>query len=122
MPTMNMHVDFFEGRWIDSDASTHANARWPRALIKQTYTDKWNGLSSTWWLRDASFVRLKSLEIGYTSPGRWMKRINVDTLRVYVNGSNLSTIARFKIADPEVGTIFNYPLQRMINFGVNLTF
>ena len=122
MPTMNMPVDFFEGRWIDSDASTHANARWPRALIKQTYTDKWNGLSSTWWLRDASFVRLKSLEIGYTFPGSWMKRINVDNLRVYVNGSNLFTIDRFKIADPEVGTIFNYPLQRMINFGVNLTF
>ena len=122
MPTMNMPVDFYEGRWIDSDASTHANARWPRALIKQTYTDKWNGLSSTWWLRDASFVRLKSLEVGYTIPKSVLKRVNVENLRVYVNGSNLFTIDKFKIADPEVGTIVAYPLQRMINFGVNLTF
>jgi len=122
MPTMNMPVDYFEGRWIDGDESTHANARWPRALIKQTYTDKWNGLSSTWWLRDASFVRLKSLEVGYTIPKRLLDRVKVENLRVYVNGSNLFTVDSFKIADPEVGTIFNYPLQRMINFGVNLTF
>ena len=134
MPTMNMPVDFYEGRWIDSDASTHANARWPRALIKQTYTDKWNGLSSTWWLRDASFLRLKSLEIGYTFPKDLVRRISVENLRIYVNGSNLFTIDKFKVADPEVGyvsssdrfsvsnPILGYPLQRMINFGVNLTF
>ena len=121
-PTMNMPVDFFEGRWVDDDPATHANARWPRALIKQTYTDEWNGLSSTWWLRSAAFLRLKSLEIGYTLPKNVVKRVNVDNLRVYINGSNLFTIDSFKIADPEVGSIMAYPLQRMINFGVNLTF
>jgi hypothetical protein len=62
------------------------------------------------------------VEVGYTFPKSLMKRINVQNLRVYVNGSNLFTIDSFKIADPEVGTIFNYPLQRMVNFGVNLTF
>lgn len=121
-PTMNMPVDFFEGRWVDDDPATHANARWPRALIKQTYADDWNGLSSTWWLRSAAFLRLKSLEIGYTLPKSVVKRVSVDNLRVYINGSNLFTIDSFKIADPEVGSIMAYPLQRMINFGVNLTF
>ncbi len=122
MPTMNMVTDFYEGRYIEADESTHANAKWPKALIKQTYTDSWNGVSSTWWLRNCSFLRLKSAEIGYTLPKKIVSKINVDNLRVYVSGTNLFTFDSFKVADPEVGSITSYPLQRTINFGVNITF
>lgn len=122
MPTMNMVTDFYEGRYIEADESTHADARWPKALIKQTYCDKWNGAYSTWWLRNCSFLRLKSLEVGYTLPKKFVSKIKVDNLRVYVNGTNLFTLDSFKVADPEVGSLTAYPLQRMINFGVNLTF
>ena len=122
MPTMNMVEEYFNGRYVESDASTHATAKYPKALIKQTYCDTWNGQYSTWWLRNSSFLRLKSLEVGYTLPKSLVSKISVDNLRVYVNATNLFTLDSFKVADPEVGSITEYPLQRMINFGVNLSF
>lgn len=87
---MNMATDFYEGRWIETNtAEQNAAAKWPRAFIKQTYGDAWNGVASTWWLRDASFVRLKSIELGYTLPKMWTKSIGIENARIYVNGNNL---------------------------------
>ena len=122
MPTMNMVQEYYEGRYVENDPSTHATAKYPKALIKQTYCDTWNGQYSTWWLRNSSFLRLKSLEIGYTLPKNVVKKANIENLRIYVNGTNLFTIDSFKVADPEVGSITEYPLQRMVSFGVNLSF
>lgn len=135
-PTMNMATDFYEGRWIEiNTAEQNAAAKWPRAFIKQTYGDAWNGVASTWWLRDASFVRLKSIELGYTLPKMWTKSIGIENARIYVNGNNLFTIDGMKICDPEAGMFKNtdgyvvesggvrgYPLQRMITVGANVTF
>ena len=135
-PTMNMATDFYEGRWIETNtAEQNATAKWPRAFIKQTYGDAWNGVASTWWLRDASFVRLKSIELGYTLPKMWTKSIGIENARIYVNGNNLFTIDGMKICDPEAGMFKNtdgyvvesggvrgYPLQRMITVGANVTF
>jgi len=122
MPTMNMVEEYYNGRYVESDASTHASAKYPKALIKQTYCDTWNGQYSTWWLRNSSFLRLKSLEIGYTLPKNVVRKAKLENVRLYVNGTNLFTIDSFKVADPEVGSLTEYPLQRMINFGVNLSF
>lgn len=135
-PTMNMATDFYEGRWIETNTTEqNANARWPRAFIKQTYGDSWNGVASTWWLRDASFIRLKSIEIGYTLPKNWLSNIGLEKARIYLNGNNLFTIDNMKICDPEAGMFKNtdgyvvesggvrgYPLQRMITFGASVTF
>ena len=123
-PTMNMATDFFEGRWIDTNtAEQNANARWPRAFIKQTYGDNWNGSASTWWLRDASFIRLKSIELGYTFPKNWIKNIGLENARLYINGNNLFTIDGMDICDPELTNgITSYPLQRTITMGANITF
>lgn len=123
-PTMNMATDFFEGRWIETNtAEQNANARWPRAFIKQTYGDTWNGQGSTWWLRDASFVRLKSVELGYTFPKNWIKNIGLENARLYINGNNLFTIDGMDICDPELTSgITSYPLQRTITMGANITF
>jgi len=123
-PTMNMPRDFYEGRWIESaSAEERAAAKWPRALIKQTYGDTWNGSASTWWLRSASFIRLKSLELGYTLPKNIISKIGLSNLRVYVNGSNLFTIDDVKIFDPEMTNgIKGYPLNRTWTFGLNVSF
>ena len=66
MPTMNMLTDFYEGRWMTTNtAEQNADARWPRACINDSgYMDSVNGLSSTWWLRNSAFLRLKSIELG----------------------------------------------------------
>lgn len=134
---MNMVTDFYEGRWrTDNTPEQNAAARWPKAMIKQTYGDTWNGSASTWWLRSADFLRLKSIEIGYTFPKEWMNKVGIENLRVYINGSNLFTIDNFKVADPEIagrddydnivvdnpGYITGYPLSRSITFGAGITF
>lgn len=66
MPTMNMLTDFYDGRWMTTNtAEQNADARWPRACINDSgYMDSVNGLSSTWWLRNSAFLRLKSIELG----------------------------------------------------------
>jgi len=80
-----------------------------------------NRQNSTWWLRDGSFLRLKSLEFGYTLPKQWAKRILVRNARLYFNGLNLYTWSPFKLWDPELGgNGFSYPIQKVFNIGLNI--
>jgi hypothetical protein len=83
-----------------------------------------NSLTSSLYLRDASYIRLKSVDFGYTIPDKVVKRLQVDRLRVYVSGSNLLLFDKLNMFDPEVenasGTY--YPQQRTMNLGLNLTF
>ena len=74
-------------------------------------------------LRDASYLRLKSLEIGYTFPKKWMNKLSIESLRVFVNAYNLLTFTSLKYLDPEhpsSGYGTTYPLIMTTNFGVNL--
>lgn len=124
MPTMNMAQEFFDGRWkVNSSAAENAGAVWPRAFIKQTYGDNWNGVESTWWLRNAAFLRFKSFEVGYTLPRCISATLGLEKIRFYVNGNNLFTIDKMKIFDPEMtGGIKGYPIQRTFAFGANIIF
>lgn len=124
MPAMNMPTDFYEGRWIETNtAEQNAVAKWPRAFMKAAAVDNRNSLSSTWWLRDASFVRLKSAEIGYTFPKMMIKKLGLEKLRIYANGNNLFTIDSMGIFDPEMTSgVRGYPIQRTLTFGANVTF
>lgn len=76
------------------------------------------------FIMDRSFFRLKNAEIGYTLPKSWLSLVNVEQVRAYVNGNNLLTFKKFPIdtVDPEQNDPLVYPLTRMINFGVNVTF
>ncbi|HEX7756370.1 MAG TPA: hypothetical protein VF421_13545, partial [Niabella sp.] len=69
------------------------------------------------------FVRLKSAEIGYTLPARLTKKYGIETFRFYANGTNLLVWSKFKMWDPEMaGDGLGYPVQRVINFGLNVSF
>ena len=89
---------------------------------------RWNyGISV--WLPQATYLRLKSMEIGYNLPKSFMKRIGVNSARIFVNGSNLLTFCNkaLKDADPEReerdwGANLAYPLMRTYNFGLNINF
>jgi hypothetical protein len=81
--------------------------------------------ATTFFLFDASFVRLKTVELGYSIPTSILSKTNVlKSLRVYVSAFNLLTwAAQVKFADPEFnGGFFNYPPSRVLNFGVSLKF
>lgn len=84
-----------------------------------------NEVTSTWWMRNGSFLRLKQVELGYTFKGEEgvLKRIGVGSLRLYGNGMNLLTFSKFKLWDVEMaGNGLNYPIQRVFNLGLKVDF
>ena len=104
----------------DSWSETHpdVHAFWPRLA---TYQVSNNTHQSSWWLREGSFMRLKTLEFGYTIP--FAKRLNMQNFRVYFIGENLFTISAFKLWDPEMGgNGLAYPINRRFNIGFNVSF
>ena len=95
-------------------------AVWPR--LSPTSIEN-NSKTSTWFMRDGSFLRLKQLEIGYTIPEKVTNKVGIKNLRFYVTGNNLLCFSKFKLWDPEMaGAGLGYPVQRVYNVGLNLTF
>ncbi|MFL2643869.1 MAG: SusC/RagA family TonB-linked outer membrane protein [Flavobacteriaceae bacterium] len=104
--------------WSENDRDLYA--AWPR--LSDQLIDN-NNRNSTWWLRDGSFLRLKSLEIGYSINEEAVEKIKLESARIYLSATNLFTISKFKIWDVEMGgNGLGYPLQRGINLGLNMNF
>lgn len=98
-----------------------AHAFWPR--LSATLNQNNSHQNSTWWLRNGRFLRLKTLEVGYTLPNKWMGQTPFSMIRLYFTGQNLFNISDFKLWDPEMGgNGLAYPLQRVYNIGLNVTF
>ncbi|MGK0323941.1 MAG: TonB-linked SusC/RagA family outer membrane protein, partial [Polaribacter sp.] len=103
-----------------SENNPNPNAFWPRL---STYEIDNNQKPSTWWLRDGDFLRLKSVEFGYTIPGKTAKVFKRAKTRLYLTGLNLLNFAKFKLWDPEMaGNGLGYPPQRVINIGAQVNF
>ena len=134
---------FFQGqagvRNYDGQAATIGGTDFTNGLVWRA-TDRWspsnpNGTmpradayqpgNTTFFLFDASFVRLKTVQLGYSIPASLLERTKaINGLRVYVSAFNLLTwAAQVTFADPEFnGSFFNYPPSRVINFGASLKF
>ena len=103
-----------------SEDNPDPNAFWPRL---STYEIQNNQKTSTWWLRDGDFLRLKSLEIGYTIPENWGSVFSTANVRLYLTGLNLFHFSKFDLWDPELaGNGLGYPLQRVVNVGAQVKF
>lgn len=103
-----------------SEENRDLYAFWPRLSNTE---NKNNAQKSTWWMRDGSFIRLKSLEIGYSLPQSLVKKASLSNVRIYLSGTNLLCFSKFKLWDPEMGaTGMGYPLQRVFNLGLNIDF
>ncbi|MFT4224737.1 TonB-dependent receptor [Dysgonomonas sp.] len=75
------------------------------------------------FLYDASYLKLKMLQIGYTLPKAWTNKAYIDRMRVFVSGENLLTITDYPGVDPEQGGALNiYPISKQFSFGVNIVF
>lgn len=108
----------FTDRWTPETAAT---AKLPRATIdgvKNNYRD------SELWVKDASYLRLKNIEIGYNFRLPFMPKIGMEKMRVFMTGYNLPTFDKLKISDPESMSsgVPQYPVMRVINFGLNVSF
>ncbi|MGM9477112.1 SusC/RagA family TonB-linked outer membrane protein [Pedobacter sp. GSP4] len=103
------------GRWTPSTAAT---ATQPRLTIGANPN---NEATSSYWLHDGSYVRLKNVELGYTVPKGLTNRLKLASIRFFVNAVNAFTLSAYDRVDPEVyGN--GYPLQKVVNAGLNVKF
>jgi TonB-linked SusC/RagA family outer membrane protein len=103
-----------------SEDNRNIYALWPR--LSDSYVNN-NMQPSTWWMRDGSFLRLKSVELGYALPAKTASKVYMSGLRIYVSGTNLLTFSKFKLWDPEMGgNGLGYPVQQVFNFGLQVSF
>lgn len=111
--------------WLDAWTPENKDAKMPRvAYEKKSPSHPWNNMSS-FWIQNASYVRLQNLQFGYTFPTNWLKVLHVETLRVYYSAENLFTIDNMMVnIDPETMDTngYGYPRLRTHSFGVSLTF
>ncbi|MDR1339336.1 MAG: TonB-dependent receptor [Prevotellaceae bacterium] len=109
---------YADSHWSEEHQDMYAI--WPR--LSATLNAN-NTQASTWFMRNGSFLRLKQAEIGYTISGKWQQKLHLDQLRVYISGTNLLMFSKFKLWDAEMaGFGLGYPIQRVFNIGVNMTF
>lgn len=120
----NILSDLVENRWIDSSisnnpATENPNASYPRL----SYGGSGNNFrQSTYWLRNGSYLRLKTLEIGYSLPKSMVNKIHFNSMRLFFIGTNLLTFSSFKLWDPELGSSNGekYPLAKMFTLGLSV--
>lgn len=119
-------LEQFMDRWhpADVDADPYdPNTKWIPG--KYAYTGSVSETDSEHNIHDASYLRLKSIELGYTLPKVLLSKVGLQKARVYVNGYNLLTFTKLKYVDPEHPSDsygYVYPLNKTINFGLNVTF
>ena len=113
-------------RWEKpGDVATH-----PKAVA---FGNKNSNAVSSRFLEDGSFFRIKNVTLAYDLPEKWVRKMRMQAMRIYVSGDNLATFTRFSGMDPEVdlqGTEYTlagmystpYPVGRTFMFGVDLTF
>jgi hypothetical protein len=106
--------------WSEADRNPYAT--WPRLATSLNQVSH-NNQRNTWFMRDGAFLRLKSMELGYTLPEDLVSKMKVSNLRVYLSSSNLFSISKFKLWDVEMaGNGLGYPIQRIFNVGLNISF
>jgi TonB-linked SusC/RagA family outer membrane protein len=103
-----------------SEENRNVYAIWPR-LSAALNTN--NTQTSTWFMRNGAFIRLKQVELGFSLPPFLLRKLHTNQCRFYVNGTNLLLFSKFKLWDVEMaGNGLGYPIQRVLNLGVNIIF
>lgn len=106
---------------LDRWTPTNTNASEPRVLIDPTNL---NHAQSSYWMRDASYLRLKNIELAYNFPIEALKIHFIQGMRIYLNANNVATWSKIKNYDPENGNGrgWDYPQFRIWNAGINFKF
>ncbi|GGF14059.1 SusC/RagA family TonB-linked outer membrane protein [Hymenobacter cavernae] len=102
------HLD----RWTPSNP----NATYPRVGLGNNLN---NFATSSFWLHNNNYMRLKNVELGYTFPLNLSQRARVQGVRLFFNATNLLTFSQYDRIDPEVYNAA-YPIQRLLNLGLNI--
>ncbi len=126
----NVFKGMLDNRWVDSEtaeklgipANENPNASYPRLSYQGDGASNNNYRNSTFWLRNGSYLRLKTVDIGYTLPKALVNKLHFNNIRVFVIGTNLLTFSNFKTWDPEMGDSRgeSYPLSKSITMGLSV--
>ncbi|MDR2773628.1 MAG: TonB-dependent receptor [Tannerella sp.] len=110
---------YADSHWNENNKNIYALfPRFSDKMVSNNYAER-----STWFMRDGSFIRLKSAELGYSVPQHIIRRLSMTNFRIYASGTNLLTFSKFKLWDPEMaGNGLGYPIQRVINLGIQVSF
>ncbi len=104
--------------WNKTWTIDNRDGEWPRAGGGQATA---NMETTSYWFDDLSYLRLKNLELAYSLPKKWLTKIGISSVRIYVSGSNLFTITSFRGLDPEKSNLNDlYPLNKTISCGINI--
>ncbi len=130
MDNTSMTKPFYHGgnspRYLveNSWREDNTDAEFPRLAVVTASSN--NAFSSTFWYRNGDYLRVKSLQIGYSLPKVWLDAVGINNVRIYGEGANLftwSALTKYGI-DPEQPNVSNgfYPQQRIYSMGLKLTF
>lgn len=115
-PVLDFHLD----RWTPSNP----DATYPRLTRGSESANTM--LGSDFWIRDAKYLRLKNVQVGYTFPKRWMEKVKIQNLRIYASLQNALTFSAMPGGwDPEYtgdGSGRTYPVARVFSLGLNVKF
>ncbi|HLY71920.1 MAG TPA: hypothetical protein VKR53_19435, partial [Puia sp.] len=107
----NVQKDLIQNSW----SPTNLNPKYPQ--ISNTGSFSSTNVPNSWYVEPGSYLRLKSLNIGYTISPAILKRVGIDKFRIFVQGANLFTITKYTGLDPELS---GSNLQDQTNFGIDL--
>jgi len=111
--------------WLDHWTPENKNASMPRIAESRTSPSEASNVFSDFWIIDTSYLRMKTLQFGYTFPKNWLEKWGIQNLRLYYSAENLLTFDDMPInVDPETVSdrLSSYPLNTTHAFGVNITF
>jgi hypothetical protein len=123
----NVSQEYYKNAWTLNRPSNRYTA------IQYDDTNHGNLVPSSVWIENGSFLKLKTLTVGYTLPPAFVKKLTLSKIRFYVSSQNLFTITKYTGLDPEIGVqggnatqngVDNgtYPSSRYYTLGLNVTF
>ena len=126
----NVFKGMLDDRWVDAEtaaqlgipANEDPNASYPRLSYQGDSSSSNNYRNSTFWLKDGRYLRLKTVDIGYTLPKAVVNRMHLNNVRIFLMGTNLLTWSKFDTWDPEMGDPRgeSYPLSKSVTLGISV--
>ena len=126
----NIFKGMLDNRWVDADtaetlgipANENPNASYPRLSYQGDNASNNNYRNSTFWLKNGRYLRLKTIDVGYTLPKSIVNKMHFNNIRIFLVGTNLLTWSSFKTWDPEMGDPRgeSYPLTKSITMGLSV--
>ena len=109
--------DYMLGRWTPETAAT---ATYPRLTLGFNANNTPYLNNSSFWTHSGEYIRIRNIDVGYTLPYKLTNKFKVAGLRIFANAQNLFTSTPYDRLDPEIYGNTSYPIQRIINAGVNI--